>query len=349
MSKKSIFFLSLIIGGVILFVVLSYYFVEEQRRYIRIPPINAVPSDAPLIIESQNFDKLLSSLLDDNKIWTELLNIETINNLNKQIIQLDSIIETNNKIADIIEDKSVIISTHITGKKRIEFLFILNIFNVNSEKEAKKALPQLLQNANITERRYDKTIIYSASFDNPELTFNYTFNDGFLITSISPLLVEEAVRQLNSGNMLLDDNMLKEISQTAGKNVPANIYINHKTFPKLVSALLNQRYAETITTFSPFANWSELDLNIKEDAIMLNGFSSSPDETNTYLSVFRRQEPVATQMLSILPSDISAFIILAFEDEDYFRSDFKEYLTSNNKIEQHNIQIRKINKMFGSQ
>jgi len=348
MSKRSIIFLGIIAVAIISFVMLSYYFVEEQKSYVNIPPIHAVPQNAPLFIESRDFSGLLKSLLTDNKIWSDLVHIETIANINRSAKLLDSLFKADEDISDILDEKSVIISTHITGKNNIEFLYIVNIFSLSDEEKTMEYIDNKFNSNQLSKRSYDNIVVHRAKIGTEGQTFDYTVANGFLLMSLSPLLIEQSIRQLNSGNSLLTDQHLKEISQTAGKNVQANIYINYKTFPSLISILLNNNYSEIVGSFSPFANWGEFDLNIKSDLIMLNGFTNSVEVPENYLSVFKDIKPVASSIHKIIPSSISAYLALSFDDAEQFYSNYREHLRSNNKLEQHNTAIEELNKESGT-
>lgn len=334
------------IVAIVSFVMLSYYFVEEQKSYIHIPPINAVPQDAPIFIESRDFNNLLDELKSNNKIWNELLNIKQISEINKKALVLDSLMDANSDIAEIVSEKSVIISTHLVGKDNISFLFIVNIFSLSNEEKVLSYMSDLLDNKEKSSRTYDNVEIVSAKLSEDK-RLEYTIANGFLLMSFSPLLIEESIRQLNSGNSLLTDKNLKEISQTAGKNVLANLYINYRTLPKLISVLLRQKYEKANQSFSPFANWGEFDLNIKNDMILLNGFTNAISNPENYLSVFQHIKPASSDIQKVIPSGISAYIALSFDDAEQFYSNYKAHLESVNKLELHTNKINEMNKTTG--
>ena len=138
-------------------------------------------------------------------------------------------------------------------------------------------------------------------------------------------------------SLKLDISSFNIIQKTAGKNVDANIYVNFKRFNNLISTVLNNNQKEIISNFPAVGNWAELDINIKEDAVLLNGFTSTNDSNNYYLNVFRNQEPIEHKLNEILPSNTSIFAVLGISDNKEYIKSYKEYLSKCGKINQYQL------------
>ncbi len=331
-------------------IVAGYFFIKRQSRQLAANTINAVPINAAIIIETNNFHKLLNKIQKNNKIWNELTNIQTFQKINHHILFLDSLFEHNKKVKDLISgggDNSVIISTHLTGKNRFEFLYLLSLSNVSEKKYAKSFLNDLLsqyKGTNISQRTYNNVKVYDVRLTKEQniKSFSYAFSKGVFILSFSSILVEDAIRQLNTQNSVLTDYGFKKVLNTAGKNVEANIYINYKIFPKLISIFLNNKYKSFIRSFTNFANWAELDVNIKNDALLLNGFTYTNDSVNNYLNIFLNQTPQRINLESVLPANTSTFIALGISDFSLFKKDYKQYLEQSGEIYIYNKEINRI-------
>ncbi len=325
--------------------IISVVFYIQKKQLPEINIINAVPSDAAIIIESNNFFSLLHKEKPNNQIWSELINIDNINKFNKKINKLDTIISGNENLKNILKNRKVIISVHNIGKTNSDFLFLVKIKSLNETKLIKNIILNRFNKNNITQRKYNNTnILEIKHIDNS--TFYFAFVKGIVIYSKSSILVEDAIRQSETPNSLADNYDFKKVSETAGKNVSANIYVNFKTFPILLSHCLNNKTQETISAFTNFANWAELDLNIKKDALLLNGFTYSNDSAANYLNIFLKQKPVDNKIKQILPSNTSIFLSLGISNFEQFSVDLNNFRKNNNTLSKYTKYINKIKSRY---
>ena len=84
--------------------------------------MHAVPSDAAIVIETNDFQDLFKKLNYDNLIWQELIHLDKTKRLNQQILFLDSLFQYSKPIKQTFQNSSVIISLHKTGKEKIEII-----------------------------------------------------------------------------------------------------------------------------------------------------------------------------------------------------------------------------------
>jgi len=226
------------------------------------------------------------------------------------ILFADSIIRNNQKFYEIFFNQSASISTHMTGRDKFEILYIVSISKRSDKKNVISTISEIVPGQSaIKIREYNNTKIYDISFQQNRKTkyLSYSFCRGLLILSESSLLVENSIRQLYSVQSFSDQSGFKEIEKTAGINVDANIYINYKTFPRVLATLFESSYKTKVRSFENFANWAGLDLKIKKDFIMLNGFSFSEDSSNNYIDIFKNQNPRKLSIASIIPAETSCF------------------------------------------
>lgn len=345
MTKKIILFsLSSII--IIISVLFGYYYFIKDKQTVSSQTLNAVPIDAAIVFQSNDVASFLNDLTSKNQVWKELQSIESFAKLNSNILFLDSISEKYSFVKEKITKTPLIISTHIVGKSKFEFLFLLSLNNEVEYDNLQSTIKDIVKNSGvISERTYNQEKIYDVKISNGN-NFSYTYSKGVFMFSYSSILVEDALRQVNSDISFLSDGNFVKVSNTAGKNVAANVYVNFKMFPKLASAFLNQDNKAYINSFTNFANWAELDLTMKEDAFMLNGFSYSNDSSNHFLNIFNSETAQSFDFESVLPSNTSLFCALGFDDAKNYNEKFKSYLDKEGKL---STQKKQINKLIESQ
>jgi len=142
------------------------------------------------------------------------------------------------------------------------------------------------------------------------------------------------------------DKYYTKVASTAGKNVQGNIYINYKSFPKLLSTLVNDKYSYDVSEFSNYSNWTEFDLNVNTSSISMNGFSFSDKISDNLLNALDNQSPESFTVSDILPANTSFFITLSLSDVNLFYENLLKYLDKNGKLSKHKSEIYNLNNKY---
>jgi ribosomal protein L20 len=251
----------------------------------------------------------------------------------------------NKNIKELMDDNRIIISAHHSGKENIAFLFLMQMNSFRDQKIIVQSIENLLKHQEkLKKREYNNTWIYQINTNNRELYFS--FNHGILLLSPSAILLESAIRQSEVNESILNDSGFNTVQETAGKNVDANIYINLSQFPEIISYTLNEKYKSNIANFTHFGNWMELDVNLKDDAVLLNGFTFSDQSLHNYLNIFSTQEAVDHKLNQVLPANTSVFISLGISDNAKYFKHYKNYLNEQNKLTKYNEFIRHYQQKF---
>ncbi|MFH1320165.1 MAG: DUF3352 domain-containing protein [Bacteroidota bacterium] len=334
-------------------------------RRVSIPPakiIKAIPANAALIIESRNISNTGKKLSEASAFWKDLLYIESVRKLDMDIRLLDSILTANKQAAELINSESTFISIHMTGANSFDFLYVFGLQNRAQISYVDELIKRVAGDLGLSpkesfysKRIYDKVTINEIQLNskngssNPMFeseTFSYTFLQNIFIGSFNSLLVEDAIRQLNTGKSLLNDRSFKKVKKTAGSKSDANIYLNYEIFPRFLGSFLNPASKRYVQLLSDLANWAEVDVKIKPDAIMLNGLTFTDDSTDQYMNLFIKQEPQKIELTKILPSNTAAILYFGVNNFKVFYEDYKVYLENTNKIYDHKKKIDKINAMY---
>ncbi len=330
-----------LIGISSLIIILSAYFGYRYIKKQQLPDFDtykAIPIDAAIIIESANFIEKIAEIRKENKIWEELVLFPAVKQFDSDLEYIANLPGKNQIIQDLIKDNQIVISAHKIGKANLEFLFLVRMHNFRDKKFILQLITSLLSSENnVSSRDYNNTKIYNVKTADKELHFS--FYKGILIYSSSSILVENSIRQSEAEKSIFDDRGFVKVQKTAGRNVDANIYLNLARFNEIVSFALNNKQKSVISKFSNLGNWAELDINLKDDAVLLNGFTFSNDSLNNYLNIFLKQEPVDHKMNSILPSNTALFLSLGISNIDQYLKDYKSYLEKEGKINKYQLQI----------
>jgi len=151
---------------------------------------------------------------------------------------------------------------------------------------------------------------------------------GVFLGSFDESHVREAIDQMNNGAPVSQNEQFKKLEISAGKNVDANIYLNYPALSEVALSLTGNDYRDLVQNLGTLGSWSETDLIVNPDEILLTGYTMTSGDDSRLLDLFR-QEPQAIKIPEILPYDISVMVHLAFEN-------FNRYYTSRRNYEQQN-------------
>ncbi len=340
-----------IIFGIVISAILiggGYWFFHTKESLVPISEgINAIPIDAAIIFESKQSKSTWKKLSQTNIMWEELLGTEIISKINRQGIYFDSILQSAPEISQLLDEHSIYISAHTTGKNNFDLLYIYSLPNLTYKSSIEDYLKEKIQFKKLpalTSEFEGETINSIAT--NQSNSFYCAIVNGVLIMSINQELVQTSIRQLKSGKSLNNDKNFSKVIRTAGKNVDANIYINYEKIAELSASALFPTSEKTFLTLSNFADCSSWDISIKPNALILSGFTSANDSSKRFLSLFNKQKPQEAEVIKIIPSSVSAFLFLGISDVKTYHEDYKNYLKAKNRIIEYNTFIQKINQQY---
>lgn len=315
---------ALIAGGIYWFT-----YTKELRTPVS-EAINAIPGDAAFILESKQSRNTWKKLSQNSVLWQELLGTNTFSRIDFKSRYIDSLIASDAGVAKLLENRSVFISAHVSGASTFDFLYVYSLPNLTYQSLLEDFLKKVNRAGPVSRAYAGANIqtIYSGSND----SVSYSFLNGTLMMSSKPTLVEDAVRQLKSGaSMMLDKNFSKIIN-TAGKNVDANIYINYKHFPDILSHFVSPALKREISSISDFADCSGWDVAIKSNALSFSGFTQANDSSARFLNIFRKQEPSEIELTKIIPSKTSLLLFYGISNIKTFHHNYKNYLSATQQL-----------------
>ncbi|MGW8316047.1 MAG: hypothetical protein ACWGNV_10630 [Bacteroidales bacterium] len=319
-------------GGILAVIVLglvTLYLVKKLERITPVEVLQAVPEDAILFAEGVDFEFLTESFFPENRIWIDLVNTAGLNKIDSTLSQGITHILSNETLRELLFKEGINVSLHLVGKNKIVPLFYLSYIGSYSDNEFEQFILGFLEkNAMMNERKYEAETIYDFS-GRPGLIpekFSLACVNGLCLVSPTSMLIEESIRTIHADTDLSDDRGLEMIRETAGRFVHANLYINYRKLPQLFYPVIKEADWGDLNLFSRMASWGELDLDIKEDAIILNGMSRTRDGETLFLGTFRDQAPVRMDLQEVIPSGTSYFLHLGISDPSQFMEQLTIYM-----------------------
>ncbi|MFN8258226.1 MAG: DUF3352 domain-containing protein [Bacteroidales bacterium] len=356
----------LITVGVLAAIAIGLQFINKQS-FTPSMAIKAIPTDAALVIETNNIRSLVKNFNESNLFKREFSDVQNWQKFFSEMDFIDSLLNQNEDVISILDGTTVTISGHLTANQGIDFLYVIPIKNKDNQEEIIDIFSKKVGKDNVQKVDYEGFIFYNAynQSDNSQfVNFSFTFAKGLFIFSKSRICVEESVRMLNEGFSISGDKAFMAAKASAGKNVDANIYLNYHQFSQSIGKLLNnkedkdkaRRNARLVDFIGRFGAWTALDLKMKNDAFVLSGLTNFKDSLNNYLNAFKNQKPVDNEMVDDFPASTSAFIAVNFSNIEKWKDDYTDYLTKSDNftsvnnyfeaIKKKNYKIREVREVF---
>ncbi len=318
--------------GLFAFVCLGLVGIILLKKLDKITPIEvlqAVPDDALLFIEKIDYEYFAEKFLPSNRIWIDFVNTTGRNGLDSVVRNILTYVASSEVLHELLLKEGMSLSLHLKGKEQLTSMIYIQYAGHHSDHDFEQIVLDLLGDESIVnERKYDSETLFDVS-GNPAILhgkFTFTCVNGILLVGTSSMLVEHAVRSINSGSDPSEDKELERVRATAGRYVNANIYLNYPRVHKLFYPYLNEDSWSELLGISRLASWGELDLDIKEDALILSGMSVAGSEENLFLNAFATQTPVKIELHEMMPSGTSSFLHLGISDREQFADQMKDYL-----------------------
>ena len=342
MTKKILIGVFILLAAII--VIFSFHFYKTVKTPISANTLNAIPQNAALVIQESNFQHFYNRLTSSSIIWEELVsNTESGKKTENQLHFFDSIIN-HQKIKLLLNEQPFTASIHLAGAKNYNFVFYIPTVTEVDENNLIQEIKSLTK-SNPTTRDYEDVTIYHFPVTEKE-KIALIYHENIIAFSYSSILIEDVIRQLSLDNSLLDNVSFKSILNTSGQVEDGSLFINHKAIPKLTGLFLNTSTKEYVKGIENYAQWSALDVSLKNNSASLNGFTLASDSSSSFLGLFKNQKPQELDLLNVIPDNVAFLFYNGFSNsKDYF-SERKSFLKSKNQFFNYQKYIDELNENY---
>jgi len=277
---------------------------QAETEVVQEIKVSAVPEDAVAIMEINNIIDSWKEINDGNLFYEELLGLESIQTFDSAWQLVDTNFFKNPNYQKSFENKTLTYSLHPLG---ITFDYLLTIpMESGLTKEVLNSkLKEIFPNTDKWDiREYENAEIIGLTQDERQ---NYcAHHNGFFIWSPSSMLVERAIRAIDSGGTILKNQDYLSLKKTASTNKNIHVFLDYSKLPNLLSKYVKS-HADKILNL-PLGGWSEFDLGLKPSSMLLNGYLICPDSLNFYLNCFNEQEPGEISLTDIMPYNTAWYL-----------------------------------------
>jgi hypothetical protein len=348
MNSKGILKIILpLVIGVLLF---SLFLIScTPRKYSGSSAVTAVPESTPVFFKINDAVKFVQALGAKNEWWKLLGNIGKVETLQNYIQAIDSTLKGSPDFKKFIGGKEIVLSLSSTEVGKINGLIIVPLCNIGDKSLADDIIEGIINTRSllISKSKFNKVPLYELSSNGKDdFGFTYTYYKDFLIIGSKSFMVEESIRKLGLNSKDYDYE-LAPLLKTINNQAELNIFINHRTAGGILSKLSSDQIDKKLSLMSNFSGWTELDATIRDDKVILSGFTNGDSQKNYFSNIFLHQQPGISKIESVLPTNIDYFSSYYISNIKLFFNEYKKYLDKLNLFPDNQKQLTDIEKATG--
>jgi len=342
-----------IYGGLFAVVCLGLIIVFLLKRFDKKEPVEvqkAVPVNAILFAEDIDYEYLTETYLPGSRTWIDFVNLIHRSELDSLLNNALGQVRASEALNELLLHKGFNLSLHKVGKNQLVPVFYLDYSSSHGDHEFEHLMLAFMEKrAMVNERKYESEVVYDISGEPGFIAGKFTFAclGGLCLISSSSMLVEESIRTIHASSSLAQVPGLQKVRETEGRYVHANLYLNYKKLPELLYPFIKESAWGRLDLLSGLSSWGELDLDVKQQSVTLNGMTFADPGNSLFLGSFRDQSPVKMELHKILPSGTSFFIHLGISDRTRFKTQFLSYVSGLGEGPDLEAELERISEQYG--
>jgi len=305
---------------------------DREMDVYRSSAIEMVPDEPVLILECKSSQELIRSLVHAEPVFNAFQKMVELQPLTQGLANLDSLLNLDSDLADRFKNTPLLLSVHATGKSSYEAIFMLEAGSSNHTRFLEKIFSIAgYGECTWSSLDYDREKIEVATIGDG-VSSHQVFVYGskkYLVISRSQILIENSIRIGKTENPLLQDSELSRLMNSAGIQTQASIFVNARTIPAWWSKWMSEGLAPKMAGYQQYGGWVELDLLLRDNAILLTGVGSGDITDPSFLEIFRDQEPQPVDVARMIPGSASGYLHYGIQHPETYVAALARYMDAN--------------------
>ena len=334
--KKNVIVFLIITGSICLTGAFWVLLTQPKSSIPTIEITQAVPLDAVYFCCFERVDILNETFNNPSSGWSRFVTPGHV--LLKFLRKLQDIAPADEAASALLQSKAVY-SVHPQGKNSINLLFAVQL----SPACPAGQLEALVKRDETTAKElvYNGTFITSIGAGEACL-YAAAVND-FALFSQSLLVLQNAIRHVNSGVSLNGNEQFQKALQTSGAYSDVRVFINHRELNRLVAAAGSDKWRHAAALLPYSADWTALDGQASPNVIHLNGFVFPSFTDENYLSLLLSQNGSGTTAWEMLPAHTAFAAAACVPDIDKYFAGYRAFLDKHKLLSGYNQTLSVLN------
>lgn len=310
------------IVGILLLVLAGsggYFTVRYFKNFseLRMKAIRAVPSSSIAFIETNDIKEAIYPFFNAD-FWEPFRNIKAFRETENQYQHLDSLLKNYGGFNEILEQNMVIWALHPLAGKGLASLAIIELPPAYFDSDIRDFIEETNgQESIVMKTDYRDAQEYTVNLFNAGKIFYFSVFRGLFLASFDRDLLHLSIDELYKEHPLTTERLFNKIRTTAGKNVPLNLYIRLPGLLDWISENADPKIKNRLNSLQGLGDWSETDMLIHSDNILLNGYTICSDTLSAGLGLFK-QPPGSVLIPKILPNNVNWMIHYSIQNTQVY-------------------------------
>ena len=291
---------------------LAAWFGYKHLDIVDIDPIQAFPKNTTFVLEIPDPTSFFENLNEENAFWADLISDIKTKELNNLFNELFSQGAENEKLSLFLR-QPFYLSLVKNEENKTDFLLVTKQNGFSLESLNSKLFSKI-ENLEYSKPENDSS--FSKLKMDASLCF-LTQSKGLIFISSGEKNIQNSLDQITNENDFIKSADFNQLKMTRGKRADAYLYIDYTNANDFFRNQLKETSLSQLK-LSSFANFSVLDIILKKDELLLNGYTSAHDSLNQYLTTFQNQKGQKSQLAISLPYSTKSFISINLSDYHAF-------------------------------
>jgi len=336
MRNKSIFLYVIISLIVIGFIGGGWYSYHHMFKGVK-DPIVVVPDDAAIIMKIPNLQRFIEGWDDNSKYNKAVHELPYVKDMAKWLPALFNELKEQSHNFKEWNAPELIFSIHKEG-----YLLLFSADNISLDEFNDEVLSTLSKDIQVDIKTIEGNYYMELKAKNQTLLI--AESNGVYLFSNSLNILKESIENTNSTNEFSKSESFKTLEKVSGKRADAHIFLNYY-YLNLISSEENlDFYTPLWKNNNKIAKWTGLDLNLKSQEILLNGYTILNDTMANFLGILKGQESKGMTIVDNFPYNTKSFKHLSLSDYNAFFKAWKTYLKTTDSWQENEKYFNKIDK-----
>ncbi|WP_299704180.1 hypothetical protein [uncultured Pontibacter sp.] len=300
MPKRIVFYF---IAFVVLASLAYYGFSRWQDSREKVDLWSLVPENAAFVVETNSHSELRRHL-EETTLWESFAMLPVAQSFQENMAMLDSVAPGTQRLDRFLDKKNILTSVHVLGKTDVAFVYYVPVVSVGEHRFLRTLTENIAKSPTFVEqaREYQGVLLTDVTNSQLGTSFTYFSHHNNIILSASPVLVEEIVRRINRGSLRSIAADFKKVNYLGQPDVYANVFVNYRALPDLLSLFLQEDLMPQVRYLSSFCRNAMLELKLDRNKLFLNGFSNPETLDGSFQSQLRPSKPRPLDIKQLLPT-----------------------------------------------
>jgi antitoxin component YwqK of YwqJK toxin-antitoxin module len=283
-----------------------------------------IPSDAIYCIATNHPIKMWKDV-SESKTWQHLQKNSSFAHLTSAAESLSALVKDSDLLVNLVGSTTAIASAHMTGPKKYDFLFLIDLQNASGIKFLNEYLTSFnASEYSVRKQKYKEENIFIL-YNEKNKSLMYLGTPGsYLVTSFSQSLLTKAL-DLNNGEHQSSKELFFAVDDEPEKTDKLKFYINYSRLPQFMSCYSDGKN-EYVSRIAQMLRTSSMEFTIEDEILRSKGQTLINDTIASYVRTLASSGKGASGFLEVAPQRTAFFLSMGFNSFGEFFKNFENNL-----------------------